>query len=172
MSSRLKLFAPFIVFIVVGVFLARGLSNDPSYLPSALIGKPMPAFSLPSLQESSQTLTKAIYEGKPYLVNIWGTWCRTCYYEHPYLVELAEQGVLILGVNWRDDHNEALKWLDRLENPYSHIVEDKHGRLVLDLGVTAAPETFVVDREGIIRYRHTGQLTPDVWKSHIAQYMY
>lgn len=171
MKSRLKLFIPLAVFVGLAGFLWRGLSLDPSHLPSALIDKPMPEFQLASLTEEGKILSKADMAGKPYLVNIWGTWCTTCYYEHPYLVELAEQGVAILGVNWRDDRDEALAWLERLENPYTKIVEDPDGRLVLDLGVAAAPETFLVDSQGIVKYRHTGQFTMEVWKRHFAPLM-
>ena len=171
MLNRVKLFIPLAIFIVMAVFLWRGLSIDPSHLPSALVGKPMPQFSLPVLGSDDKVLQKEDLIGEPFLVNIWGTWCTTCYYEHPYLVELSKQGVNILGVNWRDDREEALKWLKKLENPYYHIIEDQDGRLVLDLGVTAAPETFVVDSKGVVRYRHTGQVTPEVWKRHFAPLM-
>ena len=168
--NRFKLFIPLIVFGVMAIFLWRGLSIDPSHLPSALVDKPMPEFTLPILGSDEQ-LQKSDLDGKPYLVNIWGTWCPACYHEHPYLVKLAESGVSILGVNWRDDREEAIKWLDKLKDPYSRVVEDQAGRLVLDLGVAAAPETFVVDSNGIIKYRHTGPVTEEVWKRHLAPLM-
>ena len=170
MGSRFKLFIPLIIFVVMAFFLWRGLSIDPKHLPSALIDKPMPEFELPVLGQE-KTLTKNDLVGKPFLINIWGTWCTTCYYEHPYLVELSKQGVNILGVNWRDDREAALEWLKKLENPYFHIIEDQEGRLVLDLGVTAAPETFVVDSNGMVKYRHTGQVTKEVWQRHLAPLM-
>ena len=168
--NRIKLFIPLIVFAVLAVFLWRGLSIDPSHLPSALVDKPMPEFTLPILGKEEE-LQKSDLNGKPYLVNIWGTWCPACYQEHPYLVKLAESGVSILGVNWRDDRVEAIKWLEKLKNPYSHVVEDQAGRLVLDLGVAAAPETFVVDSQGIIKYRHTGPVTEEIWKRQLAPLM-
>ncbi len=171
MTNRIKLFIPLFIFLVLSVFLWRGLSLDPKHIPSALVEKPMPNFDLPVLGKEGVNLNKSEILGEPFLVNIWGTWCTTCYYEHPYLVELSKLGVNILGVNWRDDRDEALKWLEKLENPYFHIIEDQDGSLVLDLGVTAAPETFVVDSQGIVKYRHTGQVTKDVWKKHLAPLM-
>ena len=171
MSDRLKLFIPLIIFLIMAVFLWRGLSIDPKHIPSALLEKPMPEFELPVLGQEGVTLKKSDLVGKPFLVNIWGTWCATCYYEHPFLVELSNVGIDILGINWRDDQEEALKWLQKLENPYYHIIEDQDGSLVLDLGVTAAPETFVVDSNGIIKYRHTGEVTKDVWTKHLAPLM-
>ncbi|GAB2199048.1 DsbE family thiol:disulfide interchange protein [Sessilibacter sp. MAH4] len=166
--GRLKLFIPLAVFLVLAVFFYRGLSLDPTEMPSALIDKPVPNFSLANLENPESNITQNDLKGKPYLLNVWATWCVACRQEHPYLVELAEQGVNIYGMNYKDDTEEAKRWLARLGNPYSMNIVDDEGRLGLDLGVFGAPETYVVDSEGFIRYKHIGVVTKDIWQSKIA----
>lgn len=175
-TSRLKLFIPLGVFVVIAIFLGFGLGNDPSELPSALIDKPMPAFSLPMLNEelgqpSEKLVTQKDLIGTPFLLNIWATWCPTCIHEHPYLMTLAERGVKIVSINYKDEDEEAKGWLARLGNPYALTIVDREGRLGLDLGVYGAPETFVVDAQGIIRHRHVGEVNEKVWKSTLAPLM-
>lgn len=164
MPARLKLFLPLILFIVLAIFLVRGLSLDPKELPSALIDKPFPEFSLPALG-SAETLDKAAVSGKVALFNVWATWCVSCRVEHPYLTELARQGVAIYGINYKDEDAAALGWLDELGDPYIASIADHEGTLGLDLGVYGAPETYLVDAKGLVRYRHVGVVNERVWTS-------
>ena len=164
MGSRLKLFAPLMLFAVLAVFLFRGLSLDPSEMPSALIDRPLPDFSLPRLGEATM-LTAADVTGQAGLLNVWATWCPSCRVEHPYLLQLAAQGVPIYGLNYKDNDSAALRWLDELGNPYTLNIADREGTLGLDLGVYGAPETYLLDAEGVIRYRHVGVVDEGVWQT-------
>jgi len=158
---------PLAVFLLVAVFLYRGLYLDPSELPSAMIGKPFPAFSLPTV-EGDRTLTRDDLLGKPALVNVWATWCPSCKVEHPVLNKLAEQGVVIYGVNYKDENAAAIKWLTEFHNPYQIGIRDEHGTLGLDLGVYGAPETFIIDAKGIIRHKFVGVVDQTVWREQLA----
>ncbi len=134
-------------------------------MPSALLDKPVPEFQLQSLQQPDRTLTRADLLGQKMLLNVWATWCPSCRVEHPWLLELArEQGVRIVGLNYKDERSAALSWLERLDNPYVFNIYDVEGRLGLDLGVYGAPETFVVDSAGIIRFKHVGVINETVWQ--------
>ncbi|WP_277052307.1 DsbE family thiol:disulfide interchange protein [Zestomonas thermotolerans] len=164
---RLILLIPLLIFLGVAVFLYRGLFLDPSELPSALIGKPVPAFSLPSVQDE-RTLTQDDLKGRPALLNVWATWCVACRVEHPVLNKLAEQGVRILGVNYKDDNAAARKWLEEFHDPYQLNINDAQGSLGLDLGVYGAPETFLIDAQGIIRHKYVGVIDQDVWREQLA----
>ncbi|WP_185236052.1 DsbE family thiol:disulfide interchange protein [Teredinibacter franksiae] len=166
--NRLKLFIPLFIFAVLAAFLWKGLSLDPNYLPSALIDKPVPAFELPNLREPDQLVKTEELLGEPYLLNVWATWCPSCRVEHPYLLQLAEQGVKIVGLNYKDEDEAAKEWLKHFKDPYSLIIADREGRLGLDLGVYGAPETFIVDAQGIIRYKHVGVVDERVWRSTLA----
>jgi cytochrome c biogenesis protein CcmG/thiol:disulfide interchange protein DsbE len=161
--NRLKLFVPLVIFSALALLLWRGLSLDPAAMPSALIGKPVPAFYLPTVEDTDQFVNQDIFQGKVSLLNVWATWCPPCHVEHPYLVQLAEQGVHIVGVNYKDDNAAAQKWLAELHNPYTVTVVDADGRFALDLGVFGYPETYVVDKQGIIRYKHIGIVDEKVW---------
>ncbi|NVK42640.1 MAG: DsbE family thiol:disulfide interchange protein [Oceanospirillaceae bacterium] len=162
---RLILFIPLLIFFAMGIFLWRGLQLDPTELPSALIGKPMPAFQLSSLYDESRTLTERDLQGKPALVNVWATWCPTCKQEHAQLNKIArEEGVTIYGINYKDDRAKANDWLQRYQDPYVLNIFDPNGTLGLDLGVYGAPETYVLDKDGIIRYRHVGEVNEKVWR--------
>lgn len=161
---RLLLFIPLGLFLVLGIFLWRGLSLDPKELPSALIDKPFPEFKIVSLQQPDRIVTKADFAGKPVLVNVWATWCPACRQEHADLLAIAREGTLgIVGLNYKDDRAAAVKWLQDLGNPYIFNIFDEDGMLGLDLGVYGAPETYLVDAEGIVRYRHVGVMTEEVW---------
>ena len=160
--QRLKLFLPLIIFAVLAVFFWRGLALDPTRMPSALIDQPVPAFKLPTL-ESDKPVTQDLFKGRVSLLNVWATWCISCRVEHPFLVKLAEQGVPIIGINYKDDVPAARKWLTDLHNPYELSVVDADGRLGIDLGVFGAPETYVVDKNGVIRYKHVGVVDERVW---------
>lgn len=163
---RLLLFIPLALFLVLGVFLWKGLSLDPKELPSALVGKPFPEFKMSSLQQSDKILTKADFSGKPVLVNVWATWCPSCRQEHADLIAIARQGSIgIVGLNYKDERTAAIKWLDDLGNPYIFNIFDENGMLGLDLGVYGAPETYLVDAEGIIRFRHVGVITKEAWST-------
>jgi len=161
--KRLRLFIPLGLFLVLGGFLMRGLQLDPQALPSALIDQPLPEFSLPVLGESA-TVNRDAVTGDVSLFNVWATWCASCRVEHPFLTQLAGQGVPIYGINYKDVDEQALQWLAELGDPYRLSIVDAEGSLGLDLGVYGAPETYVVDARGIIRYRHVGVVNERVWR--------
>lgn len=163
MKQRLALFIPLAIFAVLSVFFFRGLSIDPTELPSALIDKPLPEFQLPNLHKPEETIAREDVVGDYLLVNIWATWCAACKVEHPFLVELAEAGMPILGVNWKDNINLAKDELIKTGNPFFANVIDAEGRLAFDLGVYGAPETFLVNPEGMIVYKHVGILDQAIW---------
>ncbi len=166
--NRLKLFIPLMVFLLLGVLLLVGLRLDPNDLPSELIDRPVPAFALPSLADENTVITTDQLKGKPYLLNVWGTWCPSCRYEHPYLLKLAGQGIPIYGINYKDDTDAARVLLQKTGDPYVANIVDEDGTLGLDLGVTGAPETFLVDAAGIIRYRLVGVLNEEIWTGTLA----
>ncbi|MGB1141943.1 MAG: DsbE family thiol:disulfide interchange protein [Halioglobus sp.] len=163
MASRLKLFAPLFIFAVLSLFLFRGLQLDPKELPSALIDRPLPAFNLPALG-SARMLGPEDLTGQVSLLNVWATWCISCRVEHPYLQQLADEGVIIYGLNYKDEDAAALRWLQDLGDPYALNIVDREGSLGLDLGVYGAPETYVLDDKGIIRFRHVGVVDERIWR--------
>jgi cytochrome c biogenesis protein CcmG/thiol:disulfide interchange protein DsbE len=165
--KRWILLLPLVIFLMVAVFLYRGLYLDPAELPSALIDKPFPEFSLPQVQ-SDKRLSRADLLGKPALVNVWGTWCIACRVEHPVLNKLAQQGVVIYGINYKDVNADALKWLQEFHNPYQMNIRDDEGSLGLNLGVYGAPETFLIDSKGIIRHKYVGVIDETVWREQLA----
>lgn len=165
---RLLLVLPLALFLAIAAMLYRGLFLDPATLPSALIGKPFPAFALPALDDPSRMLTREDIKGRPALVNVWATWCPSCRQEHPVLTSLAGQGVLIYGVNYKDSRDAAQRWLRTLHNPYRLNIEDAAGTLGVDLGVYGAPETFFIDARGIIRDKYVGIIDRDVWRDKLA----
>jgi cytochrome c biogenesis protein CcmG, thiol:disulfide interchange protein DsbE len=162
--KNFKLFLPLIIFVVLAVFLLKGLDRDPSELPSALIGRPVPAFELPNLHNPAETVSEAVFQGQPALLNVWATWCPSCRVEHPFLVELAEQGVRIIGMDYKDEDAAALRWLDKLGNPYVITFTDAKGELGVNLGVFGAPETYLVDHKGIIRAKRVGVVDDRIWQ--------
>ena len=163
MPPRLKLFLPLILFLVLAAFLYRGLSLDPMAMPSALIDRPLPEFSLTELSDN-RPLVRSDVIGEPALFNVWATWCISCRVEHPYLQRLADTGVPIYGINYKDEDDAARRWLRDLGNPYRANIVDREGTLGVDLGVYGAPETYLVDAGGIIRYRHVGVIDERVWR--------
>ena len=156
---------PLVLMAVIGAFFYRGLSLDPRDVPSALIGKQMPTFSLPSLADPSTPVGSGDFAGKVALLNVWGTWCVECRHEHGFLVQLASEGVPIYGLNLKDDRSSALGWLSSLGNPYVNSAFDAEGKVAVDWGVTAAPETFLIGRDGKVLHKHISPLTPQVWRS-------
>jgi cytochrome c biogenesis protein CcmG/thiol:disulfide interchange protein DsbE len=159
-----RLLVPLCAFILLGALLGAGLRLKPREIPSPLIGKAAPAFSLPLLSESQRALASADLKGKVWLLNVWASWCTPCREEHPFLVALArEQIVPIYGLNYKDDPRAAQEWIQRLGNPYAESVLDRDGKVGIDYGVYGVPETFVIDRSGVIRFKHVGPLTREVW---------
>jgi cytochrome c biogenesis protein CcmG/thiol:disulfide interchange protein DsbE len=164
-----KLFIPFVAFLLlVVVFIVQLVKNtqgdDPTKLESVLIGQSVPAFDLQDLAEQTKQYQQSIFHGQPMLLNVWATWCPTCYAEHQFLNQLAQDGVKIIGLNYKDDRIKAVEWLNRLGNPYLITLYDGDGMLGLDLGVYGAPETFIIDAKGVIRYRHVGDVNADNWR--------
>ena len=183
----LRYIVPVLLFLVVAGFLLLGLSRNPAEIPSPLIGKPAPAWSLPKLATGSAgtagatgtasaagaagaadasaapdvgSLDGASLKGEPYLLNVWASWCAPCLQEHPVLVDLARRKVIrIVGVNYKDRPEDARAWLARHGNPFAAIVADRDGRTAIDFGVYGVPETFLVDAQGVIRFKHIGALT-------------
>ena len=161
--------APLIlVAIMIPVFIV-GLNRDPSEVPSPLINKAAPQFELPSLKEPGRMVGSANYEGQLALLNIWATWCVGCRQEHEYLMQLAaEIDIPIYGLNWRDRREEALVWLQRLGDPYVASAYDEDGRVGIDWGVYGAPETFLIDKNGVILHKHISPMTEQVWQRYFV----
>ncbi len=156
---------PLVAFVLMGILLAIGLQNsdEKSLIPSPLIGKPVPYFSLPMLNEPGTRVDPQALEGKPYLINFWASWCVTCVVEHPHIMALAESGVLpVVGLNFRDEPEDARAWLARHGDPYALIITDYDGRVSIDFGVYAAPESFLVDPDGRVVFKQIGALTPEI----------
>lgn len=162
--KNFKLFIPLLVFLALAAVLLKGLERNPAELPSALIGQPVPAFSLPDLNNPGQQVDQQLFKGHVTLLNVWATWCPSCRVEHPFLVKLAEEGVRIVGMDYKDEDAAARRWLDQLGNPYVVTFTDKEGHLGVDLGVFGAPETYLVDHRGIIRAKHVGVVDERVWE--------
>lgn len=170
--KRMLLFIPLVLAVVLAVVLFYGLGQDPNKLESARIGDPMPLFSLPALKDDKRVLTVADLQGKPALLNVWATWCPSCRTEHPYLNKLASQyNVPIFGLNYKDDREAALEWLGKLGDPYVFNIYDVKGTLGFDLGVYGAPETYVLDKQGVVRYRHVGVVDDRVWAETLSPLM-
>lgn len=166
--KRLLLFIPLLLAIGLGLVLFAGIGKDNSALESALIGKPMPEFDLVSLQNPNQRYRSDVFEQEVVLLNVWGTWCPSCRVEHPDLVRLArDEGVPIYGLNYKDNRDAALKWLKELGNPYKLVLFDPQGKLGFDLGVYGAPETYIIDSNGIVRFRHVGVISLEFWKNEL-----
>jgi len=161
---------PIGAFLVLGILLAVGLriADHKEDLPSPLIGKPMPSFTLPLLDREEVIVESAALIGKPFLVNFWASWCVTCRVEHPVIEDLAKTGAIrIIGMNFRDEPEDAKAWLQRFGNPYHMIISDRDGRTSIDFGVYAAPESFLVDAGGTIVFKQLGALTPEVIETEI-----
>lgn len=160
---RWRLVIPSVVVVALIVVLGYGLTREPSVLPSALIGQPVPEFSLPTLASERPRVTDAALKGQVSLVNFWASWCAACLAEHPYLMEISlRMGVPILGINYKDTRQDALQWLRRYGNPFAVVAFDPSGRVGFNFGVGAIPETFVVDATGTIRHKVVGPITPEI----------
>ena len=159
---------PLAIFLVLVAFLAIGLRRDPHEIPSPLINKPAPAFQLAQLKDPSKTFSAEEMKGKVWVLNVWASWCFSCRDEHPLLLQYARSGVLpIYGLNSKDKREDALAWLAELGDPYVLSVSDLDGRVGIDYGVYGAPETYLIDRAGVIRFKQVGPVTPDIWQQKI-----
>lgn len=164
MQRKWILFLPLLLAQVLALVLFSAIGKDPTKLETARLNDPVPAFALPDLKTPGVMRTQAELKGEIRLLNVWATWCPTCRAEHAYLNILARQGVRIVGLNYKDDQGAALKWLNELGDPYEFNVFDPEGKLGFDLGVYGAPETYVIDRQGVVRYRHVGDVNDKVWQ--------
>ncbi len=159
---------PLGLFLVLVVFLAVGLRLDPHEVPSPLIGKPAPTFAAPALARPEATLRRDDLLGRVWMLNVWASWCGACRDEHPVLVAFSKRALVpIYGLNYKDKREDGLGWLRQLGNPYTDSVFDADGRIGIDYGVYGVPETFIIDRTGVIRLKHTGPITPDVLRDKI-----
>ena len=169
MRLRPATILPLALFVVMGGVLAIGLNHDPRVMPSTLLGAPLPAFDLPPLEAPQANLKSTAMKGNGFtLLNVWGSWCVSCRVEHPLLMSLAkDKRFKLVGIDWRDTKDHAEEFLATNGNPYAAIGTDEGGRTVIDLGVSGAPETFVVDNSGTVRLRVPGPLTPEIWTNDI-----
>jgi cytochrome c biogenesis protein CcmG/thiol:disulfide interchange protein DsbE len=159
---------PLVAFLVLVGFLYVGLGLNPHEVPSPLIGKPAPAFTLPQLKEPGKQFSAEEMKGKVWLLNVWSSWCVSCREEHPLLVELSQQNIVpIYGLDYKDKREDGLGWLDRGGNPYVLSASDIEGRVGIDYGVYGVPETYVIDKEGVIRYKEIGPVTPQSLQNKI-----
>jgi cytochrome c biogenesis protein CcmG/thiol:disulfide interchange protein DsbE len=161
---KLRYIVPLLLFVALGAFLFVGLYRDPRYVPSPLIGKPAPQFTLPSLQDANYPVSSQELLGQTWVLNVWGTWCGGCREEHDTLLAIAAQrSVPLVGLNWKDDNAAAQQWLVQLGNPYAVVAEDREGRIAIDWGVYGAPETFLIGPDGIVLYKHIAPMTMEAW---------
>lgn len=159
---------PLGLFLVLVVFLAIGLGRDPHEVPSPLINKEAPEFKLPQLKEPTKSFSATDMRGKVWLMNVWASWCVSCRDEHPLLLDYARSGIVpIVGLNYKDKPQDAISWLADLGDPYSIIASDADGRVGIDYGVYGAPETYLIDKKGFIRFKQIGAVTPEVWTGKI-----
>jgi cytochrome c biogenesis protein CcmG/thiol:disulfide interchange protein DsbE len=161
----LRYLIPLGIFLVMVAFLAIGLRRDPTEVPSPLINKAAPTFRLPQLQDPTKTFSAEDMRGKVWVLNVWASWCVSCRHEHPLLLEYAQSGVVpIYGLNLKDHREDALAWLGDLGDPYVLSVSDIEGRVAIDYGVYGAPETYLIDQNGTIRYKQIGEVTREAWQ--------
>ena len=160
----IRALAPLALFLLIGLAFAVGLTKDPKILPSELINQPFPDFSLTELYDEEEIITEDIVKGQVSLVNVFGSWCVACNAEHPVLMDIAQRGqAKLIGIDWRDERAKGKTWLAKRGNPYSAIIFDDESLLAIKLGITGAPETFITDKGGNIRYKHIGIITPEIW---------
>lgn len=156
---------PIALFAALLAFFFVGLGRDKETLPSPLIGKPAPAYELPTVEDPTRRVSDKDFAGKPYVLNIWGTWCPGCRDEHPVLLEIARRNVVpIVGIDWKDDLGLAQQWLRDFGNPYAVTGFDEEGRVSIDWGAYGAPETFLIDAQGIVVHKHVGPLSIAAWE--------
>lgn len=159
---------PLAIFLVLAVFLGVGLKLNPREVPSPLVGKAAPAFNLPLLADPAVQLASEQMKGQVWVLNVWASWCVPCLAEHPYVTRLASTpGVKVVGLNYKDKPADAQAWLRKHGDPYTHIVADRDGRVGIDYGVYGVPETFIIDRAGVIRHKQIGPITPEVLRDKL-----
>jgi cytochrome c biogenesis protein CcmG/thiol:disulfide interchange protein DsbE len=164
-AKLMKFLLPLVLFFLISFFLWKGLQQDPHQLPSKLIGRPVPHFQLTELLHEKQIISSAEFQGHISILNVWASWCANCETEHSFLNTLAKNTEInFIGLNYKDERNTAKSFLASNGNPYRKIIFDGAGNLGIDLGVYGAPETFLIDRQGIIRYRHIGALNNEIWQ--------
>lgn len=167
-TKQVLALVPLIIACAILFLLWRGLHIDPSKVPSPLINKPVPSFSLNSL-DADEKITEKIFQGKVTLFNVWATWCYACAVEHDFLVQLsANTNLQIIGLDYKDAPSKATKWLAQYGNPYKLILLDPDGNAAIDWGVYGTPETFIIDKHGVIRYKQIGPINANVWNSTLA----
>ena len=167
-KSPLRFILPLAIFVVLAAFLFVGLGLNPREVPSPFIGKPAPSFQLTQLARPEQTFSPKQMQGEVWLLNVWASWCVACRIEHPLLVDLAKKNVIpIVGLNYKDKRDAALGWLGQLGDPYQLSVADTDGRVGIEYGVYGVPETFVIDKAGVIRFKQIGPITEDAWRDKI-----
>ena len=165
---KVKFLLPLLLFIVLVVFLAIGLNRDPQEVPSPLINKPAPAFDISQLSDANQSFSPASMKGQVWILNVWASWCVACREEHPVLVELAKSKVApIIGLDYKDKREDALAMLAMQGNPYLLSAFDSNGRVGIDYGVYGVPETYVIDKAGMIRFKHIGPITMNILNQKI-----
>ena len=165
---KAKFLIPLILFVILVGFLAVGLSRDPQEIPSPLIGKQAPAFELPQLGEPQKTFSPESMKGQPWILNVWASWCVACREEHPVLVELGKQDIApIIGLDYKDKRDDAMTMLARQGNPYLLSAFDANGRVGIDYGVYGVPETYIIDKAGVIRFKHIGPITMELLNKKI-----
>ena len=169
--KRLIFILPVLVFAAVVIAFAGGLQRDPSQIPSTLIDRPLPVFDLPGLAAGAPGFASTEFRGEPKLLNVFASWCGACRVEHPLLMGLKDQGVPIYGLDWKDKPADGAAWLGQFGDPYLKTANDENGRTGIDLGVTGAPETFVIDKQGRVRYKQIGPISPEVWAETIKPLM-
>ncbi|MDP1649916.1 MAG: DsbE family thiol:disulfide interchange protein [Rubrivivax sp.] len=166
--KRWQYLLPLALFAVLLGFLAVGLNLNPREVPSPLIGKPVPAFELARLDDPAVKVTQADLQGQVWILNVWASWCAACREEHPLLVDFARRSTVPLyGLNYKDKREDGLAWLARFGNPYKASLIDADGRVGIDFGVYGVPETFVIDKQGVIRFKQIGPVTPEVLRDRI-----
>ena len=159
---------PLVLFVILVIFLAIGLGRDPHEVPSPLIGKVAPTFQLPQLKDPAKSFSAQKMRGKVWLLNVWASWCVSCREEHPLLLDYARSAAVpIYGLNYKDKREDALEWLEQLGDPYVLSAADEDGRVAIDYGVYGAPETYLIDRDGVIRFKQVGAVTPEIWERKI-----
>ncbi|MBV9362462.1 MAG: DsbE family thiol:disulfide interchange protein [Betaproteobacteria bacterium] len=156
------------VFVALVLLLAVGLRLNPREVPSPLIGKPAPAFELPLLMDPDKKFSEKTMLGKVWILNVWASWCPPCLVEHPVVTQVSRSGMApVVGLNYKDKREDALPWLKRNGDPFQLIAFDANGRIGIDYGVYGVPETYIIDRQGVIRYKHIGPITADVVKQEM-----
>ena len=165
---KAKFLIPLVLFVALVIFLAIGLNRDPHEVPSPLINKPAPAFEIPQLAEASKTFSPASMKGQVWILNVWASWCVACREEHPVLVELAKSQIApVIGLDYKDKREDALAMLAKQGNPYLLSAFDVNGRVGIDYGVYGVPETYVIDKAGVIRFKHIGPITMELLNKKI-----